>query len=153
MTSKADLEALRAREDVTVLGVFPGGASGAAFEAFMAAASAARDDYVFGHAGSADVLPDGEAAPAAAAVIVYKNFDEGRAETAELGSADALREWLDANAAPRVVELGQDPKFKNALRKLFAKPVAKARARAPPRPAYPPSASRWRRVERHPFVT
>ena len=62
-----------------------------------AQASAARDEFTFAHTADAKVIPDGCAATAS--VILFKTFDELRAETDAFGSAVRSAPGLVASVA------------------------------------------------------
>lgn len=58
-------------------------------------------------------------------MIVFKTFDDLRADSADLSSADAIKAFVEAKSLPWVVELNQDPKNRPHLKRLFEKPSSK----------------------------
>jgi hypothetical protein len=53
---------LRSKPSAAVIGAFPEGETGAAFEAYTAAANALRGDYDFGHTTDASLLAEAKGA-------------------------------------------------------------------------------------------
>ena len=120
--------ALVAAEEAVVFGIAPEGSAEEA--AFLKAASALRDDFVFAHTADSALVPGGgEAAAAGAAhVVVLKKFDEPRAaatDAAVVGDADALAAWVNVAATPRVAKLDKDPRNRAALKRVFDSPAPK----------------------------
>lgn len=107
------------------MGFFPGGLKGPEYDTFMAAAQLLRDDYVVVHSADPSVIA--EDCPSEASLIIFKNFDDLRSQSADFSSAEAVKAFVDSKSLPWVVELNQEPKNRPHLKKLFEKPSTKAR--------------------------
>lgn len=126
----ADASAVEAAQaaDLMVLGVFPAGEASAEFAAFKAVADAMREEVSFRHVTDATLVP---AAAGAAAVIVYKDFDEpvtkydGALEEAE------LRAFIEKASTPRLISLDRSPRNKKALAKVFGDSAPKVLGAVP----------------------
>ncbi len=69
-------------------------------------AAAQTDDVAFGISSSAEVLADyGVVAPA---VVLFKNFDEGRNDFTGKFDADEILNFVSANSLPLVVAFTQE---------------------------------------------
>lgn len=107
--SFADLDAAKAfvaDNDIAVVGFFADQESDAA-KAFKEVASA-MDDYKFGIAdASGDVAT--EYSVSADQVVLFKKFDDGKAElTEDLTDVEAITKFVAANALPLLVEFNHD---------------------------------------------
>ena len=73
---------------------------------FSEVASSLRDDYLFGAISDADVAKaEGVKQPA---IVLYKNFDEGKNTFTEKFDKEAITKFIKAAATPLVGEVGPD---------------------------------------------
>lgn len=122
----SQLAAMTAKEDVVVVGLFPGGTPS---DAFLAVANAMRDQFAFAHAGDGSLLPGGSSSDPVPSVVLLKTFDEPRTVTQDsLGDSEALRQWVATHSLPLVARLDQVPKNQAAMRRVFEFPAPKVLA-------------------------
>jgi protein disulfide-isomerase A1 len=126
VTEASQLTALTAKEDVVVVGLFPGGKPS---DAFLGAAEAMRDQFAFAHAADGALLPGGSSSDPVPSVVLLKTFDDPRTVTTDaLGDSDQLRQWVATNSLPLVARLDQVPKNQAAMRRVFEAPFPKVLA-------------------------
>lgn len=126
ITEASQLTALTAKEDVVVVGLFPGGKPS---DAFLSAANAMRDQFAFAHAADGALLPGGSSSDPTPSVVLLKTFDDPRTvSTDALGDSDQLRQWVATNSLPLVARLDQVPKNQAAMRRVFEFPAPKVLA-------------------------
>lgn len=100
----AAVKAMTEKDDVVIVGFFKDQESAGA-KAFLAVAGA-TDDLPFAITGSDAVFSeykiDGEA------VVILKNFDEGRNDLTSGLSEDAIKGFISSNSMPTVIEFTQE---------------------------------------------
>lgn len=89
--------------DPSILGVFKS-FSGPEFEAFLAVAARMSDDYDFAHTSLVSAVGAGVVAPA---VTIFKKSEDKVLTYTESLEVDSLREWVDVNAAPLLIDLDE----------------------------------------------
>lgn len=106
-------------KDTVVIAAFPEGETGAAFEAYTAAANGLRGDYDFGHTTDASLLAEAKGSKGPALVVLQADAEGPMSYDGAFESAD-LAAWVEKTAAPAVVTLDQSPKNRKALQKVFS---------------------------------
>lgn len=104
LASVADADKLKDSADVSVIGVFDSEDSNEAKQFLRVAAQ--NDDAPFGITTSSDVASElGVKAPA---VVLFKNFDEGRNEFSGSFNEEELSAFVSSNSLPLVIPFSQD---------------------------------------------
>ncbi len=94
------------KADKVVLVAFVDAADKASSEAFSAAAEKLRDNYPFGVSTDAALAEaEGVTAPA---VVLYKDFDEGKSVFSEKFDAEAIEKFAKTSATPLIGEVGPE---------------------------------------------
>jgi len=94
------------KADKVVLVAFVDAADKASSEAFSAAAEKLRDNYPFGVSTDAALAEaEGVKAPA---VVLYKDFDEGKSVFSEKFEAEAIEKFAKTSATPLIGEVGPE---------------------------------------------
>jgi len=109
---------------VAVFGIFPSGASGAEYDAFIALAEANRKDLDFMHTTDASKIPQCAEIPSKCetpTLLVLRDFDEPTVPyTGALTEQEAAQAFLEKAQTPKVVELApgkpQQKAFQTAWR-------------------------------------
>jgi protein disulfide-isomerase A1 len=103
--SKDTLEEFK-KADKVVLVAYVDGADKASSEVFTKAAEKLRDNYPFGLSTDAELAEaEGVKAPA---VVLYKDFDEGKAVFSEKFDAEAIEKFAKTAATPLIGEVGPE---------------------------------------------
>ena len=103
--SSETLEEFKTADKVVVVAFFDA-ADKASNTTFTEAAESMRDDYLFGATNDAALAKaEGVKQPA---IILYKNFDEGKNTFAEKFDKDAISKFAKAAAVPLVGEVGPE---------------------------------------------
>jgi protein disulfide-isomerase A1 len=100
----AALKALTDKDDVVIVGFFKNQESDAA-KAFIEVAGA-NDEIPFAITSADAVFAENKVE--GEAVVVFKNFDEGRADLAADLSADNIKAFIASNSMPTVIEFTQE---------------------------------------------
>ncbi|KAK4648453.1 protein disulfide-isomerase precursor [Podospora pseudopauciseta] len=94
------------KADKVVIVAYVDAADKASSEAFSAVAEKLRDDYPFGVSTDAALAEaEGVKAPA---VVVYKDFDEGKSVFTEKFEAEAIQKFAKTAATPLIGEIGPE---------------------------------------------
>jgi len=104
LSNVESVKSLTEKEDVVVIGFFADKASAGA-QAFMDVAGEI-DDIVFGITSEPSVLSEYKIS--GEAVVLFKNFDDGRADLTENIDAKTVREFVAANRLALVTEFTQE---------------------------------------------
>lgn len=92
--------------DKVVLVAYIDASDKASNETFTALAEKLRDSYPFGASNDAALAEaEGVTAPA---IVLYKQFDEGKATFSEKFDADAIEKWAQTASTPLIGEVGPD---------------------------------------------
>lgn len=112
-------------KDSVVVGVFPGGAKGADFEAFSAAASAMRSDYEFAHVTDAALVSQAKGAKGSTVILLSDDAESPATSYDGKFKASDLEKWVEKVSAPAITTLDQSAKNKKALQKIFSSKLPK----------------------------
>lgn len=104
LSNVESVKSLTEKEDVVVVGFFKDQSSAEA-KAFMEVAGE-MDDIVFGITSEAAVFTEYKVTKDS--VVLFKNFDEGRADLSEVTDAKAVKEFISANRLALVTEFTQE---------------------------------------------
>ncbi len=105
IVSKDTLEEFKKTDNVVVI-AYIDSSDKASNETFSAIAEKLRDNYPFGGSNDASLAEaEGVTAPA---VVVYKDFDEGKSTFAKKFDEDAIEKFIRAAATPLIGEVGPE---------------------------------------------
>ena len=102
ITTKSSLESFYEKE-IGVLGVFKSNTT-KDFKAFQQTADALRADFEFGHVTEPELV---EGATKVQSILLFKNYDEESTAYSGKFTVQALTEWIEETATPKLIEMDQ----------------------------------------------
>jgi protein disulfide-isomerase A1 len=138
LTTKQESKTFVEKDPVVVLGYFPRGGDGDAFEAYLKVArrfnAYARGiglEVNFGHVSDPDLLPEKNDFPTpvdddgAPTVYVYRKFEERVVRMDAPATEKNIDDFVERHSLPRVAELDKEPTARSVLRRVFEAPGPK----------------------------
>lgn len=105
LTTSTTLEEFKTADNIVLVGYF-GADDKASNATFLEVAEAHRDSWLFGATSDAALAEaEGVMQPA---IVLYKQFDEGKNIFQEKFSTDAINEWAKESSTPLIGELGPE---------------------------------------------
>jgi len=99
-----ELKTFQDHSDISVVGFFPQ-KKGAAYDNFLAAANAQRDNFRFAIVTEASVI---EGSGFGQAIVIFKSFDEGKNIYTGSNTVSSLVDWIYAKSIAQVGEFTRD---------------------------------------------
>jgi protein disulfide-isomerase A1 len=103
--TSANIEAFIKSDKVVVVAFFDV-ADTASNQTFTAVANSLRDDFIFGATSDAELAKEQGVTPPG--VVMYKSYDEGKADYDGPFEADAITDWTKKSAVPLFGEIGPE---------------------------------------------